>query len=119
MTDELNTINPTEFELTQGTERGLNYDVSLLAKVVDLNLTADTTLGPQLDGLHNMRRIWRIKAIGANRTLTLTTGVTGGFRFGEIITGLTATTSNKIDYVGCIYNGNDARWDVVAVSKGY
>ena len=119
MTDELNTINPTEFELTQGTERGLNYDVSLLAKVVDLNLTADTTLGPQLDGLHNMRRIYRVKAIGAAWDLTLTTGVTGGFRFGTTIASLTETASGKIDYIGCIYNGNDARWDVVAVSKGY
>jgi hypothetical protein len=28
----------------------------------------------------------------------------------------TATTINKTTYVGCIYNTNNTRWDVVAVT---
>ena len=58
------------------------------------------------------------KASGADRTLDLNTGA-GGFRFGTDITGLTATTSGKTDYIGCIYNATDNKWDVIAVVKGY
>lgn len=52
------------------------------------------------------------------RTLALNTGA-GGFRFGTDITALTATASGKTDYIGCIYNSTDAKWDVVAVTKGF
>lgn len=57
-------------------------------------------------------------ASGGARTLALNTGALG-FRFGEDITALTATTSGKTDYIGCVWNSTDGRWDVVAVSKGY
>lgn len=59
------------------------------------------------------------QASGADRTLTLTTGSAGAFRFGVTVSALTATTSGKTDYIGCIYKAADDRWDVVAVSKGY
>lgn len=57
-------------------------------------------------------------ASGGARTLALNTGA-GGFRFGEDITGLTATTSGKTDYIGAIYNNTDSKFDVVAYAKGY
>lgn len=57
-------------------------------------------------------------ASAADRTLALNTGA-GGFRFGTDITALTATTSGKTDYIGCIYNATDSKWDVVAYAKGY
>jgi ATP-dependent protease ClpP protease subunit len=50
--------------------------------------------------------------------LALNSGA-GGFRFGTDITALTATASGKIDYIGCIYNATDTKWDVVAVTKGF
>jgi hypothetical protein len=59
------------------------------------------------------------EAAGADRTLALTTGSAGAFRFGTDITGLTATTNGLVDYIGCIYNASDDRWDVVSYSKGY
>jgi hypothetical protein len=64
------------------------------------------------------RLIIRHTASGADRTLSLTTGL-GGFRFGSDVTGLSATISGKTDYIGAIYNATDGVWDVVAVAKGY
>lgn len=58
-------------------------------------------------------------ASGGARTLSLTTGSAGAFRFGTDVTALTETTSGKTDYIGCIYNSDDSRWDVVAYVKGY
>jgi hypothetical protein len=57
-------------------------------------------------------------ASGGARTLALNSGA-GGFRFGTDVTALTQTVSGKTDYIGCIYNGTDSKWDVVAYSKGY
>ena len=57
-------------------------------------------------------------ASGGARTLALNTGA-NGFRFGSDITALTATTSGKTDYIGCLWNATDSFWDVVAYSKGY
>lgn len=59
------------------------------------------------------------KAASADRTLALTTGSAGAFRFGTDITALTATTSGKTDYIGAVYNSADSRWDVVSVVKGF
>jgi hypothetical protein len=59
------------------------------------------------------------EASGADRTLALTTGSAGAFRFGTDITALTATTSGLVDYIGCIYNDADDRWDVVSYVKGF
>lgn len=59
------------------------------------------------------------KAFGSAYTLSLTTGSAGAFRFGTDITALTATTANLTDYIGCVYNPTDDRWDVVSYSKGY
>jgi hypothetical protein len=60
-----------------------------------------------------------IEASAADRTITLATGAAGAFRFGTDITALTATTNGLVDYIGCIYNDADDRWDVVSYSKGY
>ena len=58
-------------------------------------------------------------ANGGGRTLSLTTGSAGAFRFGSDITALSATVSGKTDYIGCSYNSIDDRWDVIAYVKGY
>jgi len=59
------------------------------------------------------------EASGADRTLALTTGSSGAFRFGTDITALTATTNGLVDYIGCVFNQADDRWDVVSYSKGF
>lgn len=55
---------------------------------------------------------------GADRTLALTTGVTGSFKFGTDVTSLTATASGTTDYIGCVYDSTSSRWHVLSVSKG-
>ena len=57
-------------------------------------------------------------ASGGARTLALNTGA-GGFRFGTDVTALTETASGKTDYIGCIWNATDSKWDVVAYIKGF
>jgi hypothetical protein len=61
----------------------------------------------------------RHEALSANRTLNLTTGSAGAFRFGTFVTALTQTISGAVDYIGAIYNHLDDRWDVVSYSKGF
>lgn len=63
--------------------------------------------------------ILRHKASGSDRTLILTTGSAGAFRFGTDITSLAATTSGTTDYLKFMCNGTDNRWDVVSVVRGY
>lgn len=58
-------------------------------------------------------------ASGGTRTLTLTTGSAGSFRFGTTITGLTITGSGLTDYIDCIWNQTASRWDVVGYVKGF
>jgi len=58
--------------------------------------------------------IFRIKDNGVSRTLTWTTTGAGSFR-AIGVTLPTATTVSKVTYVGCIYNFDEAFWDVVAV----
>jgi len=81
--------------------------------------TADRTLGTPTNPTAGQKIIIKFVASGAARTLTLPTAGDGDFRFGTDITALTQTVSGKTDYIGCIYNGTDSRWDVVAYSKGY
>lgn len=100
------------------------------------NVTLDSTLGNtfkltaagnrQIDAPTNkpasgfvQKIVIAHEASGADRTLTLQTGVAGGFRFGTSITALTATTNGLVDYIGCIYNDADDRWDVVSYVKGF
>lgn len=59
------------------------------------------------------------EASGADRTLTLTTGSAGAFRFGTDITALTATTSGLVDYMLFMYNAGDSRWDIISYTRGY
>ena len=62
--------------------------------------------------------IIQVKASGAGRTLTLPTATTGDFRFGATITTISQTSDGKTDYIGCLWNPTDSRWDVVSFIKG-
>jgi hypothetical protein len=84
-----------------------------------LTAAGDRTISAPTNAYDGQRIIIAHKASGANRTLTLTTGSSGAFRFGTTITALTVTTSGTTDYIGCIYNSGDSRWDVVAYDKGH
>lgn len=70
-------------------------------------LTINAPTGSPLDG---NKLIFRILDNGTSRALTWNATYT------VVGTTLpTATTINKTTYVGCIYNANNTRWDVVAV----
>lgn len=65
---------------------------------------------------------------GQRITYRITQDATGGrgltfdavFNFGlDIISFTPSSGANKIDYIGCIYNGATSKWDVVATSKGF
>lgn len=87
--------------------------------IFKMTATADRTLGTPTNATDGQKIVIRFTASGGARTLTLPVANTGDFAFGEDVTALTATTSGKTDYIGCIYSSVDKRWHVVAVSKGY
>lgn len=71
-------------------------------------LTINAPIGTPVDG---NKLIFRILDNGTSQTLSWdATYVVIG------VTLPTATTINKTTYVGCIYNANNTRWDVVAVA---
>jgi hypothetical protein len=83
------------------------YDqYNLTAQAVTLTVAAP--IGTPVDG---NKLIIRILDNGTTRTISwnATYTVIG-------VTLPTATTANKMIYVGCIYNSTNTRWDVVAVA---
>ncbi|KKL28477.1 hypothetical protein LCGC14_2374760 [marine sediment metagenome] len=84
--------------------------------IFTVTLAGNRTLAAPTNPVDGMKRIWRFKqdATGS-RTITLN----AVFRLGTDITTITlTTTASKTDYVGAIYNGTDAKWDIVAFIKG-
>lgn len=71
------------------------------------SLVINAPIGTPVDG---NKLIFRLLDNGAPRTITWNATYT------PIATNLpTATTANKTTYVGCIYNANNTRWDVLTV----
>lgn len=70
-------------------------------------LTINAPIGTPVDG---DKLIFRFLDNGTTRTLSWNATYTA---IG--VTRPTATTAGKTTYVGCIYNANNTRWDVVAV----
>lgn len=77
------------------------------------NLTFSIDAGSPTDG---KRFTFRIKDNGTARALTWPTGTTKSFR-AVGVTLPTQTVSSKTVYIGCVYNGADSRWDVIAVAQ--
>jgi len=71
-------------------------------------LTINAPTGTPVDG---DKLLFRILDNGTSRTLTWNATYTA---IG--VTLPTATTASKTTYVGCVYNANNARWDVIAVT---
>lgn len=97
---------------------GAVIDASL-GNVYTWSAAADRTAGTTTNPTAGQKMVIEFTASGGARTLTLPTATTGDFRFGSDITALTQTASGKTDYIGVIYNGTAARWDIVAVTKGF
>lgn len=80
------------------------YNVTALAT----NATFAAPSGTPADG---QKLLLRIKDNGSARTLTW-----NAIYRAIGVTLPTTTVATKTTYVGCVYNGTDARWDVVAVT---
>lgn len=111
-------INPPVVTLVDGATVAL--DASSHAPYYRLAAAGDRTLlvpTNPTDGQKIM--VQHFASGGSSRTLTLTTGSAGAFRFGTDITTLSVTASGKTDYIGANYNATDSRWDIIAYVKGY
>ena len=73
-----------------------------------------TFLAPSGTPVDGQKLIIRIKDNGVSRALTWTSTTAGYRAVGAIIP--VSTSASKTTYVGCIYNGADLFWDVVAVA---
>lgn len=101
--------------LTDGATPALDAS---LGSVFRLDAAGDRTIAVPSNATNGQKIVIQHYASGGARTLALNTGA-GGFRYGTDVTALTQTTSGKTDYIGCIYNGTDSKWDVVAYMKGF
>jgi len=102
--------------LTDGATVALSADQGNL-----FTLTASgnrTILAPSGTPHSGQRITIRHLASGADRTLSLTTGSSGAFRFSTTIPELTATVSGTYDYITSIWNSAVSRWDVIDYTKG-
>lgn len=83
-------------------------------------LTINADAGTPTDG---RKQILRFKDNATARTLTFTGGATKAFRdlTGQLIVSGSNFTYNtiisKTVYFGCVYNGADDRWDIIAVTQ--
>lgn len=106
---------PVVVALTDGATPALDAS---LGTVFTLSAAGNRTIAVPSNPTSGQKIVIEHTASGGARTLALNTGA-GGFRFGTDITGLTATSSGKTDYIGCIYNGGASFFDVVAYVKGF
>jgi lysophospholipase L1-like esterase len=90
-----------------------------------VTLTGNTTVAVPTNPVDGQQIMFEFFASGADRTVTLTTGTTGSFKFGTTITTLPVVTSATTLRVGVIYRSApggtaaNARWDVLAVAGGF
>jgi hypothetical protein len=83
-------------------------------------MTTNGVLQAPTNAVDGMDCIWEISADTSIRTLSVQTGVAGGFVFGSDITALTATEANKTDIVGAMYVGGTInRWRLTSYAKGF
>lgn len=102
--------------LTDGASVALDAS---LGKIFSLTAAGDRTiLAPTGSPYDGQAIVIRHIASGGSRTLTLTTGSAGAFRYTSDVAALSATASGKTDYIGCIYHSTDDRWDVISYVKG-
>jgi len=109
--DKSTILNPSVQETTSTATLTPNADEDdqVVVTALATNMTIAAPSGTPVQG---QKLIIRIEDNGTGHTLTWNT-------IYEVIgvTLPTTTTANKKIYVGCIYNSNDSKWDVVAVKE--
>lgn len=73
-------------------------------------------IGNPIHAAHGMKILYAVKNTGTN---PISVSAASMFRFGTDITSFATISSLKTHYIGAFYNGVDARWDVLAETKGY
>tara|TARA_R110000851_G_scaffold202708_3_gene354504 strand:- start:991 stop:3048 length:2058 start_codon:yes stop_codon:yes gene_type:complete len=104
-----------------GTDAGtgvtsLTIDTSIYTQFSLRNMDSNVTINAPINGLNDGQKLTiRLRDNGTSKTLSWdpTTSI---FRAIGVTLPL-STTALKTLYVGCIYNGGSAKWDVVAVSE--
>lgn len=87
-----------------------------LGTIFDLALTGNTTI-TFANGIDGMKILLRVKQDATGSRL-ITFGA--GIRFGTDVPSVTLTaTASKTDYIGLIYNGLSATYDVLSFSRGF
>lgn len=112
----LGSIVGRQFTLTDAATVALN---ATLGNSFYLAAGGDRTIGVPTNATEGQIITIDVFASGGARTITLSTGTTGSFRFGSDITALSQTVSGKNDYITCRYNSTDQKWDVTGYVKGY
>ncbi|MGV9001594.1 MAG: hypothetical protein ACOH18_01400 [Candidatus Saccharimonadaceae bacterium] len=84
-----------------------------------VTIAADRTLDIPTNPTDGQRALWEVTASGANRTLTLTLGSTGAFKFGSDFTTIPNIASGTTTFIGCIYRTSSTRWHVLSVGSGH
>lgn len=104
-------VNPrsnTQTSTTSLTPALANYDVEIISALA-ANLTINNPTGTPVAG---QKLLLRVKDNGTTRTLTWGSEYRGiGFTLPA------ATTTSQTLYLGCIYNVEDTKWDVVAKAE--
>lgn len=90
-----------------------------LSNYFRVTVTANRTLGIPTNPTDGQRVLWEVTASGANRTLTLTTGATGAFKFGTDFTAIPTIVSGTTTFIGAIYRTSSTRWHVLSVGSGH
>ena len=110
-----NTISGSRFNARTSTTTSTSTLTPDISAYDQYNLTAQAApltiaapIGTPVDG---NKLMFRILDNGTARALTWNSTYTV---IGCILP--TSTTVNKTTYVGCIYNSNNSRWDVIAVT---
>lgn len=103
-------------DLVDGAE--VEVDASL-GSVFKLTAEGDREIQAPTNPYDGQKIIIMHTASGAARTLSLKTGVAGGFLFGATVEALEETESGKTDLIGCVYSEDLERWLVVAYAQGF
>lgn len=87
-----------------------------LGNVFSVTLSGNRTLVAPTNPTNGQRAVWRFKQDGVgSRTISFDSS----FRVAESVgTIVLSTTPGAQDYIGAIYNGDDAKWDIIAFARG-
>lgn len=107
---------PAPVALTTGATIATNI---ALGRLFRGTLTANGVLQAPTNPIDGVDAIWEFTADATPRTLSLQTGVAGGFVFGTDITSLTAIEALKTDLLGAKYHAATNRWRLVSYAKGF